>query len=256
MTKRKEGPSLKQIRIATQMAGVEDVRVEDGKVKGRWAKNPPSCRFYGLPRTNLLEIFVNHQDTDDAIVRFTRQFGPLEYEHARVGFGFVLPQPGKEWSFDAQKWRSWQSFLRAHWEEMTQVTGPIGWQYQTLHGEAFAFVDGQYEFQVANLQRFLELILFCTPANKLRICLKHQEDEKKREEGMPVDGPCETPYFVVADLKQQYCSPKCAEWAQGQWKREWWEKIGKPRRQQKRRQQATSRQPAKRSPTRRKKRRR
>ena len=267
MTKPKEGPSLRQVKITTWLADVENVRVENGKIRGRWVENT-SYRFYGLPRANLLELYINNRGTDETIAKFTRQYGPLEWEiegwKAEWGPQPSLPQPDgsiKDWISSLDRWRSLQAYLQVGWRAIANmVSGQPGrcieWQFRTIDGEEFALVNGHYEFLVFNLARWLKLQLSNIPANKLRICQKHQEDEKQRGEGMPVDDPCETPYFVVADLKQQYCSPKCAEWAQGQWKREWWAKIGKPRRQQKRKQQATSRRPAKKSPTRRKKRRR
>jgi hypothetical protein len=252
MTKPKEGPSLRQVKITTCLADVENVRVENGKIRGRWVENT-SYRFYGLPRANLLELYINNRGTDEAIAKFTRQYGPLEWEiegwKAEWGPQPSLPQPDgsiKDWISSLDRWRSLQAYLQVGWRAIANmVSGQPGrcieWQFRTIDGEEFALVNGHYEFLVFNLARWLKLQLSDIPANKLRICQKHQEDEKQRGEGMPVDDPCETPYFVAADLKQTYCSPKCAAWAQGRWKKLWWKKVGKPRRHQKRRQQATTR---------------
>lgn len=264
MTKPKEGPSLRQIRIATRVAAAENVRIEDDEIKGQWVKDTLQ-RFYGLPQASLLELFVNHSSSDEAIVRFTRQFGPLFLKstkhESKFGPGALrIPQTGdgtiREWDFPVERWRMWQKVFRESWQEIIETGGPTGWQYETLEAEQFAFVDGRYEFVARDLQRFLELQLFCTPSNRFRICRKYLEDEKRQQKKDQVENPCETPYFITADLKQVYCSPRCSEWAQGQWKKQWWTKVGKPRRQQKRKQQSTSGRPTKESRARRKERRR
>lgn len=67
-------------------------------------------------------------------------------------------------------------------------------------------------FLAKTLEAYLLLELATPPSERLRKCLRPD---------------CPNPYFVARHMKQQYCSPSCAEWAQGRWRKEWWDQKGK-----------------------------
>jgi hypothetical protein len=190
------GGSLASPAIWTPI-GTESVRIEGTEVIGRWQQALRT--FKGLRNRLLVEDFVNWPDDPHEIVRFTTAYGPLLQE----------AEEGREFRFSMDEWRHAQKMLQKMWESRagraSLTTNVPGGPYRiVVHNRTLAFLAN-------SLEGFLVMDLVMAPANRLRKCQRPG---------------CPNPYFVARHLKQHYCSPLCAEWAQARWKKQWWEKKG------------------------------
>jgi hypothetical protein len=159
---------------------------------------------------SILEDFVNWSSAPAEIVRFTKVFGPLE-DRFKMGGRF---------QFKIKRWRYLQKeFQRLWFNQMLLPSKPIpnvDWEVlQTATGETFNFFQGQLEYVVSTLRRFLVLGLYACPRWRLKMC--HRPE-------------CSNPYFIAARRGQRYCGEPCANAAQREWKRRWWKDTGSIRR--------------------------
>ena len=166
----------------------------------------------------LLENFLNWPDDPESILRFTRRYGPVVLQPAKTW----RPQHSQHWSFTLGRWRTFQGYLRSFWKmevDWWQKNPGIEANFPLQDGDVLEFVqaegrgsDDHVLIEIGNLSRFLELCVVALPGARLRRCKRTSEDG------------CDTPYFVATHLKQDYCSDKCAHWAQKAVKRDWWNK--------------------------------
>jgi hypothetical protein len=190
--------SLQHFEFCTPI-GTENVRIEEGRVKGRWSLK--LSVFSGFNNRRLIEDFANWSDTPEEIVRFTRMYGPLDSDAVE----------GNDFEFSVAGWRGTQQRFRLMWESRSGKTnlsttfGGLELPYDVN------FRAGKLTFFAKRLEGFLLLELITASAEHLRKCERPG---------------CETPYFVARHLKQVYCSPRCAAWAQSQWKEKWWKDRG------------------------------
>src|SRR5215472_17102310 len=162
------------------------VRLQDGYVLGRWKESLRS--FTGLRSGLLLEDFVNWSNEPDEILRFTEIYGPLD----------ETPVEGKDFKFSLDHWKGIQSDFRVLWEGRARAASSRA----TVSGSSFdvSTQDGKLLFLPKRLDAYLTLELILAP-DRFR--------KWSRQD-------CPHPYFIASHLKQQYCSPECAEWAQAQ----------------------------------------
>jgi hypothetical protein len=129
-----------------------------------------------------------------------------------------------------EKWKYWilplRATLRAIWRAPDRRTKEWGMFrvsqdfFSQGKGDLIhAPLDGSWDFLLKELKprtRTERLILeFTRWAELTRYC----------------DNPdCPAPFFIAARRNQKYCTSKCAEPAQREFKREWWAKNGKGRR--------------------------
>jgi hypothetical protein len=193
--------SLHRVTFFT-LAGVENASLEGQQIVGRWTD--PLQNFPGR-QGRLIEDFANWSDDAEAILRFTRRYGPLR-EEAR---------PGAEFRFALDGWRFDQHRFRVAWEHLRPRPGTtivLGSYIGTASSHGWTYLDGSLSFRAASLWEYLLLSLMASPQNQVRRCA--QPD-------------CEHPYFVARHPKQNYCSTPCARWGQSKWKRNWWTEHGK-----------------------------
>lgn len=198
--------SLPTLTVCTPV-GTEGVGVVGEKVIGRWGSQLTD--FYGPRGRLLVEDFVNWPSDPKQIVRFTALYAPLSW-HREVSF--QKAQPGRPFQFELDDWRHSQKFFKTVWEAAVLNDPPVRSVNILPENDVITMRDGKLVYVAGMLRTFLAMELFKLSPERLRKC--------------PRPG-CETPYFVARHLRQQYCSPACAEWAQAQWKKQWWEEEGK-----------------------------
>jgi hypothetical protein len=175
------------------LAGVKDVEIQDQEIVGLWREE---LRLYTGPSgRTLVEQFVNWANDPQGTLRFVRRYGPLS-----------KPQPGQVFRQSLQQWRKHQAFLQGQWR-MT----PLGYTIGMKDGEMLRIAPKKLSLTVESLERFLEFEIWLAPAARRRICARPH---------------CETPWFIATNPKQQFCTEKCAEWAQRQHKQQWWAEHG------------------------------
>ena len=192
----------------------------------------------------LLEDFVNWSAEPQEIVRFTKLYAPALTEGPGLrellnstdpkapmkSFSFDLPplpprepakiwkpstekgnRSGKEFRFQLESWRNIQRGFRQFWEGVATKSQSMSFVHHTWR-DAIIMRDGKLVYFAGNLESFFLMEFLSAPLDRLRTCRRPE---------------CETPYFVARHLRQQYCSPGCAEWAQAQAKKQWWSSEGK-----------------------------
>jgi hypothetical protein len=192
--------SNQRFRFCT-LAGVEDVRlVHSNKIVGRFRATLDE--FYG-PKHRLIEDFLNWPSDPESILRFTRKYGPLQ----------APPAGGKEFEVFWHPWTLDQRRLRSMWRR-NHLFELNEWERSS---GTLAYRNGWLTYTAPNLYVFLYMDLVTSEAKRLRVC--------KRLD-------CPNAYFIARHLKQRFCSDKCAEWGQREWKKQWWTEHGAAWRQQ------------------------
>jgi hypothetical protein len=211
------------IRFST-LAGVESVYVEGDSITGVWK---PDLTWRPPPKKNGIaaEDFANWPDSEKAILRFTKRYGPLEDR----------PIGGKQFRFSIAQWRNDREGIRFLWG-IVRLGGDFGslgkhengvyrphinfegrdrWSIPAQEGDHFAYEHGQLVYRTATLLKFLMLDLLSVPREYLRTCKRPN---------------CPAGFFVADHRREDYCSPECKQWAQRLWKRNWWNEKGKTQR--------------------------
>src|ERR1700674_3808689 len=151
------------IRFAT-LAGVESACVVGDLITGVWK---PELTWRAHPQKNgaAAEDFANWPDSEKAILRFTKRYGPLD----------ARPLPGKQFQFSIGQWRdeqegikllwqivcsggdsgSWGKFENGVWQSHFNLEGVNSWSIPTQEGDSFAYVRGQLVYRTATLLGFL-----------------------------------------------------------------------------------------------------
>jgi len=228
--------SLQILTICTPI-GTEDVRLVGDRIVGRWQQR--ITEWSGLKGRLLLEDFLNWPTDSEAIVRFTQQYAPVlkdvwaDFRVAPLPKGtpmkeFTLqgkelpapvwkpaevqePNPGKEFQFPLEWWRESQRVFRQLWEAVANKSQSASLSHRPLD-DTIIMRDGKLLYSTGDLQSFFIMEFLSAPQERLRKCRRPD---------------CESPYFVARHLRQQYCSPRCAEWAQAKAKKMWWSSEGK-----------------------------
>jgi hypothetical protein len=149
----------------------------------------------GFGNSQYAVAFANWADTSEEIIRFTREYGPLDRG----------PEPNAAFSFSIEDFRNAQSRFREMWK------GPEGFSNLPMKGANVVFSGGTITVHAATLNSFLEFDLLMAPPERIRICKRPG---------------CDHPYFIAEHLRRQFCSPECAEEGQRSLKRDWWQKSG------------------------------
>src|SRR5437773_5279353 len=202
---------LKPMRFYT-LAGVEKASVlfkpPDLIVGHYWEWLPHHFYPAGVKEIKkLLEEFANCRPDPDAVIRFTKKYGPLQ----------LIPSPSEVFSFRITDWLAAQANFCEKWKRNTGRRVRL-WPVDILEGEpgeSFSVSPWYYEYRASNLYRLLLLELYSFTQARLRLCRRPD---------------CPTPFFVATHLKTKYCSKPCAAWKQREWKRAWWHAKGKPQR--------------------------
>ena len=183
--------------------GVADVRVEGENVIGKW--RDPLQRYYSERGTTLAERFANWGWESGRIVEFTKAYGPLApgpYQCADLKL---------EFSFSRESWRRNQWEFRKLWASIRQG-GTLNTQLMEV--PQVQIRRNWLHFGCGSLWDFMTLEML-NKREKLRFCKRPG---------------CSHPHFKAQHGKEQYCSAKCANWAQSEWKRQWHEAQRQKRR--------------------------
>lgn len=177
------------------LAGVEDARLDGEWVVGCWKAS--LTQFYGEEKGTLLQDFVNCSTRPESILRFTKKHGPLD-GHAK---------PSAEFKFQLSEWRKRQQSMRSLWNSQRSA---LGWEMSPDDGY-LAYENRQLVYRARTLFLFLAIDLFTLPVDRMKVCIRPG---------------CVAPFFVTRDLRQKFCSEKCAGWAQRISKKIWWNREG------------------------------
>jgi hypothetical protein len=139
--------------------------------------------------------FANLPDTPEAILRFTREYAPLEWPAA----------PGDSFQFKIHDFRKAQCKLRQMWKHPDATTG------LDIPGAKIRFHAGTITVETPTLKSYLEVDLQMNPPERIRVCKRPG---------------CLHPYFIAEHLRKQFCSSECAAEGQRTVKRDWWQKSG------------------------------
>jgi hypothetical protein len=184
--------SLGKFRFCV-LAGAEGVQLTGDKIVGRFREK--LVEFCGPRKGRLIEDFLNWPHDNASILRFTRKYGPLQAESAAA----------KDFEFFPEGWQLDQKHFQWLWRTANRFPD---WEPK---GGTLAFRNGWLTYTASSLYMFLYMDLVTCEAKRLRVC--------KRPD-------CPTPHFIAGHLKQCFCSDKCAEWGQRQWKQKWWKEHG------------------------------
>lgn len=196
------------------LVGIKEAQLEGSSVTGRW-EDFEKLRLFCGPRGRLLvEDFVNWSDAPPEILRFTRVYGPVTdaFREDELGEG-----RGGEFSFEVEDWRFVQTTFQRIWNRIASPNFASEPGREQVHfsgvlpNDSFWVYGNRFEYRAGTLEGFMRLELLRAPIDRLRKCLRPG---------------CETPYFIARHLRQSYCSPTCAQWAQRKWKKQWWQKEG------------------------------
>ena len=197
------------------LAGVENIRSEQGTwphvrgttiltsgapdegphIVGRWKQQLTELHLSGTGQ--LAYEFANYRNDEQAILRFTKKYGPLE----RWG----KPEPGKEFRFPASEWQAHQKQFKQVWESIE--AGKLSAQI----GNRLIIKNGHLRCETRKLLGLLLADLFSCPRERLKKCCRPD---------------CLTPYFIAHHLGQRFCCDVCAAWAQRKLKQQWWAEHG------------------------------
>lgn len=180
-------------------------------MRGRWKR--PYSVDRELTSYDELVAFLNYSGEPDAILAFTKRYGPLTVDAAtkRATFSFTL-----------KEWRRAQSHLRMLWDSEALVPGqgvpldPRGTQFPTRAGEVFRRYAGRWSYVASTLERLFWLEVLAAPANRLRKCA-HPDCGR---------------YFFANHRREKYCSlpSPCKHLARKRRKLVWWHQKGDPER--------------------------
>jgi len=218
-------PKLK-FKICALVIPCRGIQLDNETVRGHCG-NADEIQYKPLP--NMMTDFLNWPGDPDAILKFTKKYGPVVVPFRKTGrqFGYAIPKrqrltvterlwPGQAWSFSLESWRSRQVGLQQEWETRAECEedAPL---FRLGHEDELQFhkTEDQITLRVASPERFLPISLYALPAERMKTC------NRPREDG------CPTPYFIATHFSQAYCSPECAAWAQKAVKRNWWKERQK-----------------------------
>jgi hypothetical protein len=184
------------IRLLT-VGGVEEAHLSGNQVSGRFAQNLNEVRPSRDSR--ILEVFLNCPAEPEAILRFTRKYGPLKQE----------PNTGDEFTFEIQEFTGAQQLLREMWRNPAAYSGsPID---LLKLGGTLTFHGGTVTYNAPTLFNYFYADFVFSPLERFRICQRQG---------------CPHPFFFAKHRNRQFCSEQCAEASQRESNREWWQKHG------------------------------
>jgi hypothetical protein len=211
------------------------------------------CDLSSLRREPFHQKFANWRSEADAIVQFTRQYGPLDWEGRFAG---VAQTAGLKFYFLAELWRERQAEFRKLWET-ARTEGPEGTTWLTLPvagdfpvaREADRYPkpanykgdgdEGRLIWQTPEtlwepwLKGPAARVAAQTTWQYLCLLLTFEKTEQLRKCENP---ECAAPYFIARRKDRLFCSEDCAHLIAA---RRWWTKHGNEWRQRRRKRKTT-----------------
>lgn len=198
---------LRRLRFRTRSYTDKTVSAKGNTIVVKCGKGHP--KFYSVEidegrleiggwDRKILEEFANCPPERDAIMNFTKEYGPL----------CAVPDKKGDIRFTLAEWRDLQNKYKQIWNELIpkrKVKFPNA-QLPTHFDEKFVWWFSELTYQVADLYRLLLLELYSISRQRVRKC-KHAN--------------CTQPYFIAEHLGRKYCL-KCREVARRETKRKSW----------------------------------
>ncbi len=171
-----------------------------------------------IPPIEAITELANCLGDADAVLRFTRRYGPL-FTRADGAFAFQL----SDWCAMQGQFRcAWDGFLGLD-SRYPAVAVPY------LKGHApHVFLEPLKSAQAAGhfelTSKGLDFVAESLYAALVLVLIAVHERGLLRHCAKP---GCDEPYFIAAHPRQRYCTEKCAAWAQAEAKSAWWKEKGK-----------------------------
>jgi hypothetical protein len=196
--------SSSNLRIEVQ-TGTRKVVLEGDYITGFWDAKGAIYRI-GEGRAialNVLNPFLGSDRLEDAVLDFTKRFGPITIPFCSdASFSFSIG----EWKRARQDlyvvWKGASSGLKRKW----QFNLPV----DKSDGDHFSFENGRPAFRTQNLSKFMDLEIATVPAKGFKRCASFAYG-------------CKSPYFFSSDLRERYCSETCAHESKKRAKLKWWD---------------------------------
>ena len=187
--------------------GAGDVRLEESVITGTWTEPREYWSERGL---TLAQRFANQPQDPKSILQFTKRWGPLHsniYDSGR-SFSFSIDS----WILgQAQFWELWTIVQRFQCMKREFSSGVL--TLSTLNTVVPEHGPKGVILRCPDLSTFMWFELMSNE-KALRVCKRPG---------------CSTRYFLADHGKELYCSTKCANWAQSEWKKRWHEERRKER---------------------------
>lgn len=193
------------------LVGTASARLEGERIIGKWAEHPRVWRG-GKPTLTERLLGVASWDTG-AILRFTKNFGPLSYpfETKDRNFEFSLTDWTKKQGDLFFWWDLFAGRIASSLGPLTEATvvGPT--VVETTARDQFNIDRGSITFRCANIKHYIELEIATLPSELLRTCLN--PDCNRR--------------FIARDSREKYCSDKCTTAGRNRAKLRYWDEHKK-----------------------------
>lgn len=187
--------------------GASQVSLKGDLISGVWCKVPKLVR--PDVKRSVAEDLLNGVEPlgsvpfDKAALSFTRNYGALMYPFRH----------GAAFEFKVSKWIDCQQGLRSIWQQWSREGREII-RIETNPHEYFDIVAGELRFRTQSLDTYILLEMAAVPRARLRVCPN-------------IGSGCKTPYFIAQDLRNRYCSPRCASKGVREAKLRWWNENSK-----------------------------
>ena len=193
---------LNNIGIEVQ-TGIKSAVQEGEYVAGTWNAEGEMYRI-GEGRAIALDVlnpFLRERSFANAVLEFTRKFGPLTIPFSR----------GESFRFSIREWKTARRALHFVWK--AAASGRRSNRAVKIPCESnldyFNRSQGRLTFRTQTLSTYAALEIASIPAELLRTC----ENQKFG---------CKSPFFFASDLRERYCSATCAHEAKKRIKLKWW----------------------------------
>jgi hypothetical protein len=164
----------------------------------------------------LAERFANWSSTPQAILNFTRKYGPLKSDSIVKG----------QYTVDRGEWCRWQKSFQDSWRMISPANLPTADSIGVSHhsdlfrqirlseGSFLRFHHSGAALLVKDMWTLIDVCFCAIPIERLRVCTARD---------------CAKPYFVAHHLKQTLCGAAlCKGWNERRLKREWFEREKGP----------------------------
>lgn len=192
---------LNNIGIEVQ-TGTKSAVPEGDYVAGKWDAEGEVYRI-GEGRAIALEVlnpFLGERSFANAVLEFTRKFGPLTIPFSR----------SESFRFSIREWKAARRELHFVWKASgARGNRAIKIPCDGSNLDYFNRGHGRLTFRTQTLSTYAALEIASIPAEHLRTC----ENQKFG---------CKSPFFFASDLRERYCSETCAHEAKKRIKLKWW----------------------------------
>jgi hypothetical protein len=192
---------FEKLRVEVQ-TGTQNVLLKGDYITGEWASEAVVHRIDETRAIALELLNVTHvqRKYEDAALDFTKKFGPIT----------ILFGHGASFKFSISEWKSARQQLHIAWKAASSTArwnrSPL---YLPIDGDHFIFEKAGITFRTQKLLTYAALEIASIPTARLRRCANFPHG-------------CKSPFFFASDLRERYCSQRCANEAKKRAKLRWW----------------------------------